>query len=76
MFSHEFREADKNKVTLMGVSSYELFYNLLEFMYSDCIKINIRSVFDTLSLADEYGVSSFKDKCELLLSKYITITTV
>lgn len=62
MFSHEFKEADKNRVTLKGVASYELFYNLLEFMYSDCEKINIRNVFDMLSLADEYGVGAFKDK--------------
>jgi len=33
MFSHEFKETDKSKIVLKGVNSYELFYNLLEFMY-------------------------------------------
>ena len=40
------------------------------------MKINIKTSFDMLSLADEYGVVSFKEKCEILLSKYITVTTV
>jgi hypothetical protein len=62
MFSHEFKETDKNKISLKGVASYELFHNLLEFMYSDCMKVNIKNVFDMLSLADEYGVGAFKDK--------------
>jgi len=35
MFSNDFREADKSKIVLKGVSSYDLFYNLIEFMYSD-----------------------------------------
>jgi alpha-tubulin suppressor-like RCC1 family protein len=76
MFSHDFKEADKTKIVLKGISSYDLFYNLLEFMYSDCVKINIKNSFDMLSLADEYGVVSYKEKCEILLSKYITVTTV
>lgn len=35
MFSHEFKEAEKSKIVLSSVASYDLFYNLLEFMYSD-----------------------------------------
>lgn len=76
MFSHDFKEADKTKIVLKGISSYDLFYNLLEFMYSDWVKINIKNSFDMLSLADEYGVVSYKEKWEILLSKYITVTTV
>lgn len=72
MFNHDFKESDKNKIVLKDISSFELFYNLLEFMYSDMTKINIRNVFDMLSLAEEYGVASYKEKCEILLSKYIT----
>ena len=76
MFSYDFKEADKNKVVLKDVVSFDLFYNLLEFMYSDMTRINVKNVFDMLSLAEEYGVASYKEKCEILLSKYITISTV
>ena len=76
MFSHDFKESDKTRITLKSIPSYTLFYSLIEFMYSDSLKINIKNIFDMLSLADEYGVSSYKEKAEILLSKYITVNTV
>ena len=33
-------------------------------------------MFEVLSLADWFGVTSFKDKADILLSKYITVNTV
>lgn len=75
MFSHEFKEAEKSKIELASVTNYELFYNLLEFMYSDWVKINVKNVFELLSLADEYGVTSFKEKAEIMLSRYVTVST-
>lgn len=63
MFSHDFRESEKSKIILKGVVSNEsIFYDLLEFMYCDSIKINLKNIFDMLSLADEYGVASYKEK--------------
>lgn len=62
MFSHDFKETDKAKIVLKNIASFELFCNLLEYMYSDEKPINIRNVFDMLNLADEYGVTSFKEK--------------
>ena len=76
MFSHDFKETDKTKIVLKNVASFELFWNLLEYMYSDDKPINIKNVFEMLNLADEYGVTSFKEKSEIMLSKYITISTV
>ena len=57
MFNHDFTESAKDKVILRDVSSFELFYNLLEFMYCDSTKINVRNAFDMLSLSEEYGVT-------------------
>ena len=76
MFSHDFKESDKTKIVLKNIASFEMFCNLLEYMYSDDKPINIRSVFDMLNLADEYGVTSFKEKWEIMLSKYVTVSTV
>ncbi len=50
MFSHEFKESE-GEIKIEDVS-YDLFMNLLEFMYSDAMKINLKTVFDVLSLAD------------------------
>ena len=49
---------------------------LLRFIYCDDIEIDIKNVFDILSLADRFNVVSFKDKCDVLLSKYVTVNTV
>lgn len=76
MFSYDFKESEKNKIVLKNVASFELFCNMLEYMYSDEKPISIRNIFDMLSLADEYEVTCFKEKCEILLSKYIIIPTV
>jgi len=50
--------------------------NLLEFIYSDQIQLNLRLMFDLLALADWFGVTSFKDKSDILLSQHISVTTV
>lgn len=35
----------------------------------------MKNVFELLSLADEYGVTSFKEKAEIMLSRYVTVST-
>ena len=75
MFNSSYKESGTTSITLEDVQ-IDLFENLLEFMYSDSIQINLKTVFDVLSLADRFGMNSFKMKCDILLSQHININTV
>lgn len=74
MFAHEYKESE-GEIKLHDIP-YELFMNLLEFMYSDQINLNLRLMFDLLALADWFGVQSFKEKSDILLTTYISVNTV
>ena len=50
MFQHQFEETEKNQIKIEDVN-YDHFFKLLQFMYSDGLEIDVRLVFDILSVS-------------------------
>jgi CRISPR/Cas system CSM-associated protein Csm5 (group 7 of RAMP superfamily) len=65
LFSHDFSEKDLRVVDFndSGIT-YNQLMSLLRHIYSDNIKIESKSIYDLLSLADRYDIQSIKRKCE------------
>jgi len=48
----------------------------LRHIYCDQLKVESKYIYELLSLADRFSVSSFKKKCEQILAQYITVDSV
>ena len=77
LFSHDFSEKDLRVVDFndSGIT-YNQLMSLLRHIYSDNIKIESKSIYDLLSLADRYDIQSIKRKCENIFAQHISVDTV
>ena len=73
--SHEYREQEESKVVLDDVS-YDTFVMILKYIYNDTIPIDMKLIYDILSLVDRFGFDDLKQKCEYSLTQYINVDTV
>lgn len=74
-FSNDFAEKESRVITYTDVP-YDTFMMFLQHIYSDNVRIDVRSMYELLSLADRFEVSSFKKHCEQVLAQNITIKSV
>jgi hypothetical protein len=65
-----FKEAEKSQVTILDYS-YEAFFCLLQYLYTDDTELNGENVVEVLTLANEYGVDRLKQKCEKFIGEGI-----
>jgi hypothetical protein len=77
LLSHDFRETEQRVVNFQeeGVS-FESFMLMLKHIYSDTFRVETKQVYDMLSLADRFGVTCIKKKCENILAQYISVDNV
>lgn len=67
-FSHDFTEKDTRIVQFNNDVPYDFFLMFLRHMYSDSCKVETKYIYELLSLADRFNVTSFKRKVEQLLA--------
>lgn len=77
LFGSDFQETDSRLVNFneSGVS-YDMMMQLLRHMYSDHQKIDSKSIYELLALADRYDITSIKKSCEQIFSQHINVDTV
>ena len=74
-FSHDFAEKDSRVATYNDVP-HDFFLMFLRHVYSDHVKIESKYIYELLSLADRFNVSSFKRKGEQILAQQIQVESV
>lgn len=66
LYNHGFREAREGVVEI-GDVSYSGMMNLLRYLYSDDLPIDLDIVLDLFALCERFSVSGLKNRCEIEL---------
>lgn len=75
MLSHEFKEGNKNEVTLRDVD-YDAFYQLLQFYYFPKVQVSLENVWEVIGLAKYFLLDKIENQCIQQISHILTSDNV